>query len=372
MYVDPRFSEHFRNLRQVFLYVNDQCNLSCKQCIYKPQITYHNDREIPTETALDILEEFARLGATKLTILGGEPTLYGRRGSGNSLPTLIDGARALGYAYIRVDSNGLFPPTSLSTLGLDRIDDLAFSLDGYDSRTNDRLRGLGTFNKVSKQIKNAVGRGVPASITCCLQRELYEASDSGELGVVRVIRLGERLGVNTVNFHDLFKAGVPMDTWTGDYNPSPRRHSQVYDVVRALIDSGEFTINVRLPQGFVASEEFDRNPAFYGYCPVKLGERVMVHSEGTLRVCSNLICSSFGIGRWTHEAILWNDGAGNEMSRHDAERTTPCTNRSQNMTYDGMVPLCFSFKPGQVEPSWLSLEWDTKRTLPIRHSSSVE
>ena len=53
--IDPRFRSHFRRLRQVFLYVNDQCNLSCKQCIYKPHVTYHEDREIALPSALGLL-----------------------------------------------------------------------------------------------------------------------------------------------------------------------------------------------------------------------------------------------------------------------------------------------------------------------------
>ena len=34
--VDEEFREHFKNLKQVFMYVINECNLNCPQCIYKP------------------------------------------------------------------------------------------------------------------------------------------------------------------------------------------------------------------------------------------------------------------------------------------------------------------------------------------------
>lgn len=117
--------------------------------------------------------------------------------------------------------------------------------------------------------------------------------------------------------------------------------------------------------------EFERDPAYYGYCPVKLGERVMVHSDGVIRICSNLICTSFGAGRFEGDQILWNATASNETLKHDLSSPTPCTNRSKNMSYGDFVPLCFSFKPNQVEPSWRALDWDARRHVSLTPDSSV-
>lgn len=361
--VDHRFSAHFSDLRQVFIYVNDQCNLGCKQCIYKPHVTYHEDREIPLPSALGLLRSMHDLGARKVTILGGEPTLYGRRSGGAALGELITGAREIGYGYVRMDTNGHFARTLYERASLPELNEIAFSLDGYDSRTNDPLRGLGTFQKITSQIREAVSRGLTTSITCCIHSDLLRRDSNGFTGVERVIRLGQDLGVRTVNFHDLFKAGVPMDTWTGDFDTTVEQHLEMYWEVKPKIDAGEFAVRVRLPQCFVTSEEFERNREYYGYCPVKLGERVMIHSDGVIRICSNLICSSFGTGSFTDSRILWNETNSNELLRHDLSTMTPCTNRSKNRRYGKYVPLCFSFKPGQDEPSWNSLDWDERESL---------
>ena len=206
-----------------------------------------------------------------------------------------------------------------------------------------------------------MSRGIASSITCCIQKDLLERDSAGVTGVERVIRLGEELGVETVNFHDLFKAGVPMDTWTGGYNTGVEEHLEMYNDVRGKIDAGEFGVEVRLPQCFVTRDEFDSNPDYYGFCPVKMGERVMIHSDGVIRICSNLICSSFGSAHFTDSEIRWNDTRSNELLHHDLAEPTPCTNRSKNMKYGDYVPLCFSFKPDQNEPVWQSSAWDERR-----------
>src|SRR5437868_1487493 len=81
---------------------------------------------------------------------------------------------------------------------------------------------------------------------------------------------------------------------TASFDTTVNDHVRMYTAVRRRIQEGAFGVDVRLPQCFVKREEFERNPEYYGYCPVKMGERVMVHSDGVIRICSNLICSSFG------------------------------------------------------------------------------
>src|SRR5262245_46982444 len=130
--VESRFAAHFRRLHQVFLYVNDQCNLACKQCIYKPHVTFHVHREIPVGSALGLLRAFFGLGARKLTVLGGEPTLYGVDQRHEPLKKLLVGARQIGYEYLRLDSNAQFGESLFERGGLDQLDELAISIDGYD------------------------------------------------------------------------------------------------------------------------------------------------------------------------------------------------------------------------------------------------
>lgn len=369
--VDAQFAAHFAQLKQVFLYINDQCNLKCEQCIYKPHVTYHGAREIPLATVRGLLRAFRNLGARKVTFLGGEPSLYGARSGHAPLHSVLSFAKQIGYDYRRLDTNGQFHPRLFHEGGLTSLSELAFSIDGYNPETNDLLRGDGSFVRAVDTLQHANSLGVRTTITCCIHRRLMDRDDEGVYGVERVVRMGERLGVHTVNFHDLFKAGVPMDTWTGDFDCSPEEHVKMYAELRDKIEKGRFSVHVRLPQCFVSQEEFDRNPRYYGYCPVKMGERVMVHTDGVIRICSNLICSSFGTARFEDDRIVWNRSQSNELLHHDLNRATPCTNRSRNRSYRGLVPLCFSFKPNQEEHVWQSLDWDERRTVPLVPDSRV-
>lgn len=361
---DPAFSSHFRKLHQVFMYITDRCNLTCEQCIYKPSISHFINEEIELNTALDLLSTFRNMGAAKVTFLGGEPTIYGHRQGGKPLLDLIAGTRELGYEYIRLDTNGQKTKQFLDQNDFRKLDEVAFSLDGYSSETNDPLRGKGTFIHAVDAIRCAVALGYRATITCCVQKLFLDRDSDGSLKIETMIRFAESLGVHQINFHDLFKVGIPMDTWTGNFAPQPHDWIPVYEEISRKVREKQFQISVRLPQCFVTKSEFARNPEFYGYCPVKMGERVMVHPNGTIRICSNLICTGYGIARYQGRRIEWDKSSGNELAGHDLERNTPCTNRSRHRKYGDLVPLCFSFKPGQEEFVWQKrLDWD-QRSIP--------
>ncbi|MCA1363687.1 radical SAM protein [Bradyrhizobium sp. IC3069] len=361
---DPEFSCYFKNLHQVFMYITDRCNLECEQCIYKPSISHFINEEIELETALDLLTTFRGIGASKVTFLGGEPTIYGHRQAGRPLLDLIEGTRKIGYEYIRLDTNGQKTKQFLGEPSFKKLDEIAFSLDGYSPDTNDPLRGKGTFIRVVDAIREAISVGYRVTITCCVQKLFLDRGPTGVLKLETMIRFAEDLGVHQINFHDLFKVGIPMDTWTGNFAPEPHEWMPVYDEVSRKMRERQFAISVRLPQCFVTKSEFARNPEFYGYCPVKLGERVMVHPNGTIRICSNLICTGYGVARYYDGRIEWDRSSGNETVGHDLTRHTPCTNRSRHRKYGDLVPVCFSFKPGQEEHVWQTrLDWDSRQSL---------
>ena len=361
--VDDKFQSHFKRLHQVFMYITDRCNLECEQCIYKPSINHFINEEIPLEVANNLLKEFQKLGATKVTFLGGEPTLYGRHDGGEPLLQLINSTKTMGYDYVRLDTNGKITSKFLPENRFQKLDEIAYSLDGYNAKSNDSLRGRGTFARVTESIKEALALDYKVTITCCMQKLFFKRNDRGILNLEKMIRFAEDLGIDQINFHDLFKVGIPMDTWTGNFAPEVDEWPDIYNEISQKVRDGLFSIKVRLPQCFVTKQEFKSNPEFYGYCPVKMGERVMVHPNGVIRICSNLICTGFGVARYTEEKIEWDNTHNNELAGHDLKKYTPCTNRSRHKKYGNLVPLCFSFKPGQEEHVWNNqIEWDSRST----------
>ncbi|BFH72816.1 hypothetical protein SJAV_07600 [Sulfurisphaera javensis] len=103
----------------------------------------------------------------------------------------------------------------------------------------------------------------------------------------------------------------------------------------------------------IEKEKFYENPKFYGYCPVKMGERVLIHPDHTIRICSSLLSSPYHIANYDDKKITWEEYQ-NETYRHKLNEYTPCTNQVK-LYSDKYVPLCFSFRPDQDEPVWNTL-----------------
>lgn len=85
--VDPRFQKYFAGIQQVFLYITDDCGLACKQCLYKPWL--RRKEEFDVDVAISLLGVLRTMGASKLSILGGEPTRY------EQLPAIIEMSKNL-------------------------------------------------------------------------------------------------------------------------------------------------------------------------------------------------------------------------------------------------------------------------------------
>lgn len=361
--IDSRFKKHFKNLKQVFLYITDECNLSCKHCLYKPNLTFHlKEKEIECDTALALISDFREMGASKLTIMGGEPTLYGISQAWKPLIRIIEKAKQLGYEYVRLDTNGQFEEELLTKKGFRLLDEITFSLDGPTSAINDPIRGKGTFDKCVTNIKKALKLNYLVDITCCLHKGLIEKDAKGNLLLDKMILFAESLGVDQINFHDLFKTGLPRDCWTGKYDISLRSWIDAWTQIQQNIKKGRYQISVRVPQCFVTKEEFNRNPDYYGYCPAKMGERVLIHPDGIIRICSLMIGSPYGVARFYEGKIVWDESPTNELRDHKLDQNTPCTNQSKSKSFDPFVPLCVSFKPGQKEFIWQTkIAWEKKK-----------
>lgn len=134
--MNQKFKDFFQdNLKQVFLYLIDDCNLRCVQCLYKLDICFQVEKkEIAFEDAVKLISDFRELGAVKLTLMGGEPTLYGKKDGNKQLLELIKKSKELGYEYVRIDTNGQFDSELLEKPEFKMLDEVTFSID----RTNKR------------------------------------------------------------------------------------------------------------------------------------------------------------------------------------------------------------------------------------------
>ena len=142
--------------RNVFFHILTACNLRCRHCYINP--TEHGTQTLSLDKVSNWLKLFARpKQETNLILLGGEPTLH------VNLPAIIRTAKALRYA-VTVDSNGYLLNDFLTRITPDLVDSLSFSLDGPDAVVNDPIRGLGSFQVCTVNIRRAVRAGFATSL----------------------------------------------------------------------------------------------------------------------------------------------------------------------------------------------------------------
>lgn len=177
-----------------------------------------------------------------------------------------------------------------------------------------------------------------------------------------MIKLSEELGIEKINFHNLFKTGIPRDHFTGNIDISIKDWFEVKDEIEEKVENNEYSIPVRIPSSFVTKDRFIRNPEYYGYCTCKTKSALLVHPNGMLRICPLLIGTPYGIARYYDNKIVWDDSPTNELRGIEMDKNTPCATQFKHNRFGKYVPVCCSFKPKQNEKIWQELDWESKTT----------
>jgi len=357
MKIEQTFRAKFENrIGQVFIYLIDECNLSCAHCLYKPELTFQIERKyISFEECIDLMKNLFSLGATKLSFLGGEPTLHPK------LPELIHEAKKIGYSYVRVDTNGQFNHSLLNNKFILELDEITFSLDGYNEETNDIIRGKNVFKNLITNIQYAVEKNINVHLTTCVHKGLTSINNE-QIKLLNMIEFAQSIGVNTINMHDLLKSNIPRDLWSGNFETSVEEYQNAFLQVQDYIKQGKTKISVRMPQCIITKEEYNRNIKYYSYCSAKQFDRILAFPNGILRICSLMIGTPYCIGFYDKDRIYWNNTPTNELRGHEMNKDTVCTNQAKQDSFNGLVPLCVSLKPNQNEVIWKhKLKWENNR-----------
>ena len=335
MIVDKKFETYFsNNLKQVFVYVTDNCQLNCTYCLYKTTLS---NREIDYDTLVKLINIFYNYGARKITLLGGEPTLYSR------FIDLLGVIKEIGFEYLRVDTNGVFSEDLLDNKKVKSINNISFSIDDYLADTTLMMRG-NIHTKVMSNIQAAISKGMFVSVTSCVHKLNLNRIEA-------IILYFQNLGIKEVNFHPIFKVGIDRDKFTGGNHLSPNKWLKKYYEIRKNIEKGKYSIDIRLSPRFIPLAEK------YTYCPVKIGERVLIHPDGKIRICALCIGSKFNIGTFDNKEIVWNNSEDNEI---DTKRfsTSKYYCMSQPKDFGNLQPVCISYKPFQKEFVWENEKFD--------------
>jgi cyclic pyranopterin phosphate synthase len=197
-----------RQLRDLRISVTDRCNFRCPYCmpaeIYGERYEFLPRPEILTFEEIERLARlFAKLGAEKIRLTGGEPLLR------TQLPVLIRSLSAIeGVRDVTLTTNGVLlaeHATALKDAGLRRV---TVSLDSLDEEVFSRMSGRRSNPRVVLDaIDAARAAGLsPIKINCVVQRGVNDHTIVGLAehfrGTGAIVRFIEYMDVGTLNQWD--------------------------------------------------------------------------------------------------------------------------------------------------------------------------
>lgn len=153
-------------LRELWLHINNACNLTCTHCLVSSGPGGIAGRS--TEEMVALVDEAAKLGVERVFITGGEPFL---RKDIFDLAKHITETR--GAELIVLTNATLFAGRireQLASLDRDRVR-FQVSIDGARPETNDPIRGAGTFTKALDGARILSGLGFDVSLTTVTTEE---------------------------------------------------------------------------------------------------------------------------------------------------------------------------------------------------------
>lgn len=139
---------------RVEIHIAYSCANHCVFCSEAPWLEEKPHYFVPKRIIIDHLRRLARKGCYHVTFTGGEPTRH---------PDILDilaKARALGYATYLTTNGGRFVSRRFCRQALPLIDEVCFSIHGYNARTHEALtRRPKSFATLEKSLQHVQTQG---------------------------------------------------------------------------------------------------------------------------------------------------------------------------------------------------------------------
>jgi MoaA/NifB/PqqE/SkfB family radical SAM enzyme len=265
----------------LFFHILTRCNLKCRHCYINPD--QHGTETLPLNTIESWLKVFADLGKpANLILLGGEPTLH------PDLAAAVQTARRLQFASVTIDTNGYLFHDILDRLTPSDLDYFSFSLDGATAKTNDALRGRGSYDACLAGIRRAVAKGFSTSL-------IYTVSTANIDELPQMGPLLEDLGIDRFFIQVLGIRGNPArqaDRMAAERPLQVDRNRWLAVVPTAAEQIADRGLTVTYPKVFLSpGEDFA--------CAGKVADNFFVFPNGRVYRCP--LCEDFPLHSLTLE-----------------------------------------------------------------------
>ncbi|MFF0458685.1 radical SAM protein [Nocardia africana] len=281
----------YGRFRNVYLYITEACQLRCEHCYMGERLERALKMELPK--IVDTLATWRKLGGSKVTLLGGEPTLH---------PYFIDAIRAakkLGYEDVITTTNAQQPASK--KFRKMEPSDFAYvqvSVDGGSAETHDAVRGLNTFDTALATTQELTSRGFDTRIICTVNR-------ANEPDALRLLDIADELNVSLVKFHVFSTIG------TGHGNPemamTPPEWISFCDTLNQV--APRYNTRVWYQPTYVRRDQVTRH-ADEGYqgCIGRTLDRISIFPDGRAYVCSYLFDTDMNYAEMVDGQVRINHG----------------------------------------------------------------
>ena len=188
-------------LHELWIQVNDFCNLTCEHCLVSSGPS--RGQGLETGRIRDAIDQAVALGAERVFFTGGEPlarpdivelirhvvSTHGRELVILTNGTLLNGERLAALAKLAAVT---LPGRSSHLAGGGSALRIQVSLDGSTPEVNDPIRGQGSFSAIVAGVTAAVAAGLRPTVTTTILKHNIDDLDS-------LVRIAARLGVRNLH-----------------------------------------------------------------------------------------------------------------------------------------------------------------------------
>ncbi len=244
--------------------VTDSCNLRCMHCYNADKYFHRLGRPtgscvLNTKEALSVVDRIADIGFDHIHLLGGEPLCR------PDVLEIIARARAR-ELRVTINTNGTLLNSELNAKLIDQgVAQIVISLDGCCEATNDRIRGAGTFRKVTANILELTEQ-VHEAHSALVVLIAFTMMKSNLASIVTIPALAAKLGVQMVDMIWLYECGNAC-LHLEELQPG-------FDSPQEYLDQAVSKTWSHYPQ---VGLQLDTRPRFAAYLSRKYGIRIVVN-----------------------------------------------------------------------------------------------
>jgi radical SAM protein with 4Fe4S-binding SPASM domain len=281
----------YGRFRNVYLYITEACQLRCEHCYMGERL----DRalKMPLPQIIETLATWRRLGGSKLTILGGEPTLH------PDYCASIRAAGQLGYEHVITTTNA--QPKALRKFRQLEPEDFAYvqvSLDGGSAASHDAIRGAGTFEAALTTTTELTARGFDTRIICTVNQANRDDA-------LQLLDIADELGVSLVKFHVFSTIG----TGHGHEELAMTPPEWIAYCDRLSRAAPRYRTRVWYQPTYARRDQMDRYQSEgYQGCIGRTLDRISIFPDGRCYVCSYLFDTDLYYARMDGDRVTLNHG----------------------------------------------------------------